>query len=418
MEDSMLSSLFPNTHARYTSLPILGDVLADLCSWLQAQGYPLSAIGRRIEAAPLLDKCLQQRQIQSLSGCTAKELRACLPRQKRWTPQVACALGRSLLKYLEQRGDLTSEAPTPSDRLVRAYCQHLERVRGLAASTIVNHQAYAGSFLRFIGYDDDVQRLAQLRIADLEAFVTETSTRVGRITMQKVIAVMRCFMRFLAGSGAGPVGLDRQLESPRHNRGERLVRALPWSDVLTLLKAIDRSTEKGCRDYAMLLLIAAYGLRRAEVASLSLDEIQWRAKVIRVPRPKIGAPLALPLTDEVATALLEYLRYRPKESNTRQVFLRVRAPGGPIEPTALTDVFDFWAERAGLRVPGLGGPHCLRHGLAMHLLRQDTPLKTIGDLLGHRSVESTGVYLRLQIADLRDVALPVPTNGSCREVQP
>jgi site-specific recombinase XerD len=290
-----------------------------------------------------------------------------------------------LLKYLEQRGDLAAERPTPSDRLIHDYCEHLGRVRGLAPSTIVNHRAYAGSFLSFVRYDA-CGYLAQLRITDLEAFVTETSTRVGRITMQKVIAVMRSFMRFLTSSEAAPVGLDQQLESPRHNRGERLVRALPWSDVLRLLKAIDRSTEKGCRDYAMLLLIAAYGLRRAEVASLSLDDIQWRAKVILVPRPKIGAPLAVPLTDEVATALLAYLRHRPKEPNIRQVFLRVRAPGGPIEPTGVSDVFYFWAERAGLQVPGLGGPHCLRHGLAMHLLRQETPLKTIGDLLGHRSV--------------------------------
>jgi site-specific recombinase XerD len=417
MEDSMLSSLFPKTHSRYTSLPILGDVLEDLCSWLQTQGYPPSAIERRIEAAPLLDECIRQRQIGSLSGCTANELRACLPQQKRWTPQIACALGRSLLKYLEERRCLTSEQATHSDQLIHAYCEHLERVRGFAASTIVNHKVYAGSFLTFVRYNE-AQSLARLRITDLDAFVTKTSTRVGRITMQKVIAVMRSFMRFLASSGAAPVGLDRQLESPRHYRGERLVRALPWNDVLRLLKAIDRSTEKGCRDYAMLLLIAAYGLRRAEAASLSLDDIQWRAKVIRVPRPKIGAPLAVPLTDEVATALLAYLRYRPKETHTRQVFLRVRAPGGPIEPTAITDVFEFWAGRAGLRVPGLGGPHCLRHGLAMHLLRQQTPLKTIGDLLGHRSVESTGVYLRLQIADLRDVALPLPTGDSSWRVQP
>lgn len=414
----MLSSLFPKTHSRYTSLPILGNVLEDLCSWLQTQGYPPSAIERRIEAAPLLDECIRQRKIGSLFGRTAKELRACFPRQKRWTPQVACALGRSLLTYLEDRGGLRSEQATPSDLLIHDYCEHLERVRGLAPSTIVNHKAYAGGLLRFIRYDDDTQGLAQLQMADVEAFVIEASTCVGRITMQKVIAVLRSFLRFLASSGAAPVGLDQQLDSPRHNRGERLVRALPWNDVLTLLKAIDRSTEKGCRDYALLLLIAAYGLRRAEVASLSLDDIEWRAKVIRVPRPKIGAPLAVPLTDEVGAALLAYLRYRPTETHSRQVFLRVRAPGGPIEPTAITDVFEFWAGRAGLRVPGLGGPHCLRHGLAMHLLRQQTPLKTIGDLLGHRSVESTGVYLRLQIDDLRDVALPVPMSDFCRKVQP
>jgi integrase len=167
----------------------------------------------------------------------------------------------------------------------------------------------------------------------------------------------------------------------------------------------------------MLLLIATYGLRRGEVTSLTLDDIQWRAQVIRVPRPKVGTPLAVPLTDEVATALLAYLQDRASESGTRRLFLRVRAPRGPILPSAVGDAFDFWAARAGVCTPGLGGPHALRHGVAMNLLRRGTSLKTIGDLLGHRSVESTGNYLRLQLEDLRDVALPLPVVCSCPEVR-
>src|SRR4029077_640301 len=91
-KDSMLTSLFPNTHTRYTSLPVLGAFLEDLCSWLDAHGYPPSAISRRIEAAPFLEKCLQRHQIEVLSACTAGRLRACFPRQKRWAPQIACTL--------------------------------------------------------------------------------------------------------------------------------------------------------------------------------------------------------------------------------------------------------------------------------------------------------------------------------------
>ena len=307
--------------------------------------------------------------------------------------------------------------PTASERLICSYREHLDRVRGLAASTIGRHAVLAGDFLRFLRYDDDLPCLRQVQVGDLENFVVQVSTRVGRITMQKVIAIMRSFLRFLATSGEIQVGLDRCLESPRHHRGERLARALPWEDVLSLLSGIDRSTVKGCRDYAMLLLIATYGLRRSEISSLRIDDIQWRARVIRVPRPKIGTPLVVPLTDENATALVAYLRQRAGETNQRRLFLRVRAPRGPIEPTAVYDAFDFWAVRTGVRVPGLGGPHVLRHGLAMHLLRQGAPLKTIGDLLGHRRVESTGIYLRLQVEDLRDVGLPLPTKGSCSEVR-
>jgi integrase len=168
----------------------------------------------------------------------------------------------------------------------------------------------------------------------------------------------------------------------------------------------------------MFLLTATYGLRRSEVAGLWLDGIDWRARKIHVNRPKVGAPMTFPLTDEAATALLDYLRNGRPDSTQRQVFLRVRIPKGPINTDAVTDAFQAWANHAGVVLPKRGGPHCLRHSLAMHLLRQGAPLKTIGDLLGHRSAESTGVYLRLHVDDLRDVALPLPKGNLSPEGKP
>lgn len=338
-----------------------------------------------------------------------------MPRQKRWTPQIAYSLGRSLLEYLQGRGELATVPPTPAEKLVEAYRDYLRRVRGLAPTSALRHAVIAGRFLRLLKYDHRSEGFGGLRVAEIDAFVTDEGRRVGRITMQKVAGVLRSFLNYLAALGEAPPDLAAHVESPRQFRGERLARALPWDQVLSLLRSIDRSTLKGCRDYAMLLLIATYGLRAAEVAALNLDDIAWRSRIIRVPRPKVGTPLVVPLTDEVATALLEYLRSRGHDERYRQLFLRVRAPKGAIESTAVCDVFDAWAKRAGLALPTLGGTHCLRHSLAMHLLRQRTPVKTIGDLLGHRSVESTGIYLRLQVDDLREVALPLP--ASTREVR-
>jgi site-specific recombinase XerD len=118
-----------------------------------------------------------------------------------------------LLKYLEERSDLASPPPTPSERLIHGYREHLERVRGLAASTIARHVVVAADFLRFLRHDDDVRRLPQVQIVDLETFVTEASARVGRVTMRKVIAIIRSFLRFLAASGDIRPGLDRQFDS-------------------------------------------------------------------------------------------------------------------------------------------------------------------------------------------------------------
>jgi integrase/recombinase XerD len=82
-----------------------------------------------------------------------------------------------------------------------------------------------------------------------------------------------------------------------------------------------------------------------------------------------------------------------------------------LKPTAVTEVFQTRARRSGLAIP-FHGPHCLRHSLAVQLLRQGVSLKAIGDVLGHRSVESTCLYLRLATEDLRDVALSLPDGGA------
>jgi integrase/recombinase XerD len=89
------------------------------------------------------------------------------------------------------------------------------------------------------------------------------------------------------------------------------------------------------------------------------------------------------------------------------VFLRCRAPGGTLKPSAVTEMFQACVRRSGRDIP-FQGPHCLRHSYAAHLLRQGTALKLIGDLLGHRLAESTCMYLRLAVEDLRDVALDLP----------
>ncbi len=163
----------------------------------------------------------------------------------------------------------------------------------------------------------------------------------------------------------------------------------------------------GLRDYAMFLLMTHYGLRPSEIVDLTLDDIAWRKGEIRVVQRKTGQPLYLPLMDQVATALVEYLHSRPLDLPYRQLFLRVRAPAGLLKPTAVTEAFQHWARLSGLAIP-FQGSYCLRHSYAVHLLHLGVSVKTIGDLLGHRVTESTEAYLRLSLEDLRGVALPLP----------
>jgi site-specific recombinase XerD len=274
-------------------------------------------------------------------------------------------------------------------------------MRGLADATVADHASTASELLAFLRYDANSRVLQRLKSRQIEEFIKIVARRLSRESLQHTVAHLRSFLRFLVGRGT--IADVLAIDTPRVYRGERLPRSLPWKTV----ESFDRSTPMGRRDYAMFLLITTYGLRTSEVAALRLDDIEWRTGRVRVPRPKLKTPIVLPLTKEVGAAIIEYLRRDRADLPHREVFLRVRAPAGPLAPTAVTEAFQGWTRRAGLPIP-YQGPHCLRHSLAVHLLRRGTSIKAIGDLLGHRSTESTCVYLRLHVEDLRDAALDVP----------
>jgi len=263
------------------------------------------------------------------------------------------------------------------------------------------------------GQPVEPERLAALTASDVEAFVHGAGERQSRVSLQHTVAQLRGFLRFLASGGRVRPSLDRQIDTPRVYRQEQLPRSLPWPTVRRLLQSVDRRTPDGLRDYAMLFLIATYGLRACEIVALTLDGIDWRGRRLHVPPRKTGTPLVLPLTDAAGTILLRYLRRGRPASPRRELFLRQRAPAGVLKPTAVSEVFQKWVRRSGLPIP-FHGPHCLRHSFAVALLRRGVGLKTLGDLLGHRTAESTCAYLRLATDDLREVALTVPPVAAAR----
>ena len=418
----MLIELFPRVHRRYTSLAIIGPILDGYGTWLFKQGYSAERAREHFRAAPRLVQRLQQRGVRALTSLTRARLRACAPTDSQEEPKLA-VLVRQMTRYCESELALyPPRALTRVEQRVAAYRTHLQHVRGFAPSTLARHDRTASEFLAHIGYEKQPTRLATLDRQDLDTFLCAVGPRQSRASLQHVVANLRAFLRFLASAGETPTGLDAQIDTPRVYRGEKLPRALPWDTVRALLETIDRTSPLGRRDYAIFLLMATYGLRACEIVTLTIDDVEWRAERLRVPQRKTRGSLWLPLTDEVGTALLDYLRHGRSALNVRrqrvpyrgapprtfrELFLRCRTPTGVLKRTAVTKAFQAWSKRSGLAIP-FQGPHCVRHSYAVHLLRSGLSVKTIGDLLGHRTLESTCVYLRLAVDDLRDVALPLP----------
>jgi integrase/recombinase XerD len=410
----MLSEIFPKKFPRIVALPVLGQVADDYDTWLSQQGYGRDARCGHARALVQIDRDLGRRGHRQWPSVRQADFEACLRRYPRQDPYRSAAV-RGLLRFAQERSLLPARPPavTRVAMLSKIYGVTLDDHRGLAPLTIRQHVTTAAQFLSHLDYQIRPDGLAALTAADVEAFVRKVGTRLSRATLQHRVAQLRGFLRFLASSGRIRPGLDREIDTPRVYRAEQLPRSLPWPTVRRLLQSIDRRTPHGLRDYTMLFLIATYGLRACQVVALTLDAIDWRGRRLHVAQRKGGTPLVLPLTDMAGTVLLRYLRRGRPASAYRELFLRQRAPAGVLKPTAVSEVFQKWVRRSGLPIP-FQGAHCLRHSYAVALLRRGVGLKTLGDLLGHRTAESTCAYLRLATDDLREVALPLPRVAASR----
>ena len=411
----MLKQLFRRDHSRYSSLPLLGTALDGFATFLINNGYPQDVVCRRLRSAMSIDRRLRRCGCRDLRKITREKLRKCAPGPGRSQENInVSATVRLLERYFDEQHILPPVPLKPAEERLASYRSYLETVRGLAPSTVKHHLATASELLSHLNDRGGLSYLPKLTSRDIEDFVQKTGKRISRASLQHAIACVRSFLRFLAVRNEAPTGLDSQIDTPRLYRGEKLPCSLPWETVNALLKSIDRSTPLGVRDYAMLLLAGTYGLRASEIVALKLEDIKWRASRLHVWQRKTAAPLILPLTASVGNSILDYVRRGRPKVPYREVFVRHRAPIGTLKPTAVTEVFQSWSRRSGLQIP-FQGPHCIRHSYAVHLLRQGTSLKTIGDILGHRSSESTCVYLRLAVDDLRTVPLSLPV-GSSQEV--
>ncbi len=378
--------------------------------WLhEVQNYTLQTISVYLNWIPKVACWFRSRQKVSLAELTAEDFKAAHRSFRRRHAPTSHTV-RVLERFLRSTGAISegqAPPPSPAQAEIDRFGAYLVETRGLARATIRGHSQRLRAFLRFLKFDRSASRLEQLECGRIEAFLRQSARTNNRFSLQHYVATLRTFLQWRHACGLLGEPLHLEIDTPRVYRGERLPRALSWTQVQALLQSIDRSTPYGRRDFTLLYLAASYGLRSGELARLTLDDIDWRNHVLRVQQTKTRQPLRLPLTNEAAEVLIHYLRQARSASAHRHVFLSAIAPRGPLQPTALRQILVHRLRRSGLDIPACG-MHVLRHSFAMRLLQQGVASKTIGDALGHRDLESTSVYIRLDVEALREVALPLP----------
>jgi len=310
-----------------------------------------------------------------------------------------------LLDVLRARGVLTAEEPaepaSPTEELMAAFERHLLAERGLAAGTVQGYVRHARRFLAGLSPSSD---LASVTAQDVTEAVLRESTAVSVSATQNFVAGLRSFLRFCFAEGLVEVDLSQAALPATGRRHSSLPKGITKADAQALLGCCDRRSALGRRDYALLITLLRLGLRAGEVAALRLDDIDWRAGEL-VVRGKGARQDRLPLPADVGQAIASYLKSGRPVSDRREVFLRARAPFGPIAAGTVSSTVRRACRRAGIAEVG---SHRLRHTVAGEMVSVGVPLTQIAQVLRHHSLQSTAIYARVDVDQLRRLAAPWP----------
>lgn len=331
----------------------------------------------------------QSAQSSRTLACNAVHAWACAMR----------ALGAALPPWREKRRPRLSP-------LLDEYCQYRQVHTGISEGTLVRDIETARSFCDQLR--PDKKSVTQVTLKDVDRFVRTLSTRVSRRTVADTCSSLRAFLRFLQITGKLSADLASGVIAPRYRIDERPPRILPWKDVQKILRVISRAQAPGKRDFAIVLLLATYGLGAAEVLGLRLQDVDWRAGILQACRPKTNVRIELPLLPAIAKALIAYLsQERPPAPSMQHIFLRKNMPYEQMTGGAIRHRIRHYARLAGIPAKVIGA-HAFRHSHAGRQVDAGANIKVVSDILGHRSPSSTSVYVRVAFKRLRTVGLPVP----------
>lgn len=312
-----------------------------------------------------------------------------------------------LLELLRELGVATAPVPpvpSPTDALMGSFGGYLLSERGLSASTV---RGYVDRATRFVA-GLEPGGLAQVTSARVTAAVLRESAAVSVSATQNFVASLRAFLRFCFVEGLIEIDLSQAALPVTGRRRSSLPLGIARDQAAALLGSCDRRTAIGRRDFAVIITLLRLGLRRGEVASMRLEDIDWAAGELVVVGK--GARLdRLPLPADVGEAIAAYLTRGRPATDRREVFVRARAPFEPIAAGTVASTVRRACRRAGVAEVG---SHRLRHTAACEMVAAQVPLAEIAQVLRHRSLQSTAIYARVDLDRLRLLAQPWPKGGS------
>ena len=406
----------PTTRARARQAP-LGPHIDDILTAIEPVGYTLSSLRHLVYGLIQFGDYLHRQGLTDLSQLrfhhvesfvATQPLRRC--RSKYQYPISRGVRGaRHLWRYACATG-ITAPEPAPApvySPLLEEWLGFLERHRRLAPKSLKLYRGHIRRFLEYLGPGATEAGLRHLEVDCIRDYLGYACKGRSRSERKAVLSTLRIFLRFAWSRGYLTRDLSLAVERVPSFKHDRLPRGPRWEEARRLLDGPDRNTALGQRDYAILQLLLTYGVRAQQICLLSLEDISWRNERIAFVPLKGGRPIQVPLIPSVGEAILAYLRGGRPQTSSRRVFLSTRPAFPPATVSSISSLVTRAFAKTGVSSPHRGS-HALRHAWATRMLEEGRPLKTIADLLGHRSLETTRIYAKLDLGHLRTVPLPWP----------
>jgi len=395
----------------------LGHLLDGYCDWLLDDGFSIVTIRNHLSKVSHLNSYLGEKKVAQLP-LTAEDIdgffkayplraRSQKPSENRLR-NIQWAINR-FVKYLchLQLFDSLVESPV-FQPLLDSYLKWMRDCQHVAPGTLDRRSQSLKQFLKWLGPQATVVGMPELTPEIVEHFFLSYAQKIGRSAQRSMQSTLRTFFRFCLQQGFILRPLDSAVPTLRTYKLATVPRGLTDEQAQKVLNTITRSSNVGRRDYAICQMLYTYGVRGGQIRALRLQDIDWTADRILFKALKHGKDSLLPLTDEVGQSLLDYLQNARPPSAYLEVFLTTRAPYHPLSYSiTLSSIISRHIIAAGINCHSKGA-HVFRHSFATRMLQKGHSLKEIADVLGHRHLETTFVYTKVDFNFLKQVGLAWP----------
>ena len=407
----------PRTLSRLSNGP-LGKLLDGFCNWLLSHGYRRGTIRKHLFNVSHLNEHLGGPRCGFRESLSSRDVAGFFKTYPLLCRRQGALQGRvrrvrysinRFLYYLRESGLLDpSSGQQIYQPLMAAYLKWMRDYQHASKGTIGVRCHSITQFLEWLGPEAVPEGLLRLSSDRIEEFFISYAQSMGRSARRSTQSALRTFLRFCLHNGYIEQPLDRAVPTLRTYKLATVPRGLTDIQAQQVLRCINRNSHVGRRDYAIVLLLYTYGVRGGQVRALRLEDIDWAQNQILFKASKHGKDSLLPLTDEVGEALLDYLQYSRPPYAYPHVFLTCRAPYHPFpHSSSLSAIVERRIRAAGIEIPSKGA-HAFRHCFATRMLHKGHSLKAVADVLGHRHLQTTFIYTKVDFNALKQVPLEWP----------